>query len=184
MNGAQIVVEPTATGVAIEFAHSPIVIDLGVGIPLQARWRWSFDGTLHRGAPEHARGSDLLGEFESLVFIYADEAGPLVRQAVKSYQGHACVVVETTALREIRGTFLEDSFFNTTFNSPVVRLGPGLNYLVYTWGLLGDEGPGIGATSRTWRWPGIWPLCQNSFDWQTSSQPRTSTRQPKNPSLR
>ena len=145
MNGAQIVVEPTATGVAIEFAHSPIVIDLGVGIPLQARWRWSFDGTLHRGAPEHARGSDLLGEFESLVFIYADEAGPLVRQAVKSYQGHACVVVETTALREIRGTFLEDSFFNTTFNSPVVRLGPGLNYLVYTWGLLGDEGPGIGG---------------------------------------
>ena len=145
MNGAQIVVEPTATGVAIEFAHSPIVIDLGVSIPLQARWRWSFDGTLHRGAPEHARGSDLLGEFESLVFIYADEAGPLVRQAVKSYQGHACVVVETTALREIRGTFLEDSFFNTTFNSPVVRLGSGLNYLVYTWGLLGDEGPGIGG---------------------------------------
>ena len=121
MNGAQIVVEPTATGVAIEFAHSPIVIDLGVSIPLQARWRWSFDGTLHRGAPEHARGSDLLGEFESLVFIYADEAGPLVRQAVKSYQGHACVVVETTALREIRGTFLEDSFFNTTKVDPIIK---------------------------------------------------------------
>ena len=145
MNPTQLLVEPTATGVAIEFAHSPMVVDLGVGIPLQARWRWSFDGTLHRGAPEHARGSDLLGEFESLVFIYADEAGPLVRQAVKSYQGDACVVVETTALREIGGTFLEDSFFTTTFNSPVVCLGPGLNYLVYTWGLLGDEGPGIGG---------------------------------------
>ena len=24
-------------------------------------------------------------------------------------------------------------------------MGPGLNYLVYTWGLLGDEGPGIGG---------------------------------------
>ena len=145
MNRTHVVVEPSVTGVAVEFAHTPMVVDLGIGIPMQGRWWWSFDGTLPRGAPEHAEGSDLLGEYESLAFIYTDEAGPLLRQTVKAYQADSCVVVETTALREIRGTSLEDSFFTTTFNSPVVRLVPGLNYLVYTWGLSGEEELGIGG---------------------------------------
>ena len=104
MNRTQVVVESFVTGVAIGFAHAQMVLDLGVGIPLQARWRWSFDGTLHRGEPEHAQGSDLLGEYESLVLIYGDEAGPFLRQEVKSYQDDSCVVVETTALWEIRDT--------------------------------------------------------------------------------
>ena len=137
------IVEPSDTGVAIEFDHTRMVVELGAGIPLQAHWRWSFDGTLRCGAAEQCKGSDLLGEYESLVFIYADDAGPLLRQAVKSYQSDSFVVVETAALREITDTSLEDSFFSTTFNSPVVRLAPGLSYLVYTWGLLGEEGPGI-----------------------------------------
>ena len=143
MNRTPIVVEPSVTGVAIEFAHTSMVLDLGAGISRQGSWRWSFDGTLRREAPENTKGRDLLGEYESLVFSYSDEAGPLLRQAIKTYQDESCVVVETTALREIRGVSLEDSFFTTTFNSPVARLAPGLNYLVYTWGLLSDEGPGI-----------------------------------------
>ncbi|HEY7496714.1 MAG TPA: hypothetical protein VIH59_37120, partial [Candidatus Tectomicrobia bacterium] len=40
---------------------------------------------------------------------------------------------------------LEDSFFHTTFNSPVLRLADGLRYLVYTWGLEGGEGVGLGG---------------------------------------
>ena len=145
INRTQVVVEPSATGVAIEYDGTAMVADLGVGISLEARWRWSFDGTLRRGAPDRAKGSDMLWEYETLTFVYLDEAGPILEQRVKSYRGDSLVVVETAAIREIRGTALEDSFFTTTFNSPVVRLESGLSYLVYTWGLLGDEGPGIGG---------------------------------------
>src|SRR5262249_34176251 len=47
--------------------------------------------------------------------------------------------------RDLHGAALEDSFFHTTFNSPVLRLADGLRYLVYTWGLEGGEGVGIGG---------------------------------------
>jgi hypothetical protein len=33
------------------------------------------------------------------------------------------------------GTGLLDSFFHSTFNTPVVLPGVGLGYMVYTWGL-------------------------------------------------
>ena len=95
INRTQVVVEPSATGVAIEYDGTAMVADLGVGISLEARWRWSFDGTLRRGAPDRAKGSDMLWEYETLTFVYLDEAGPILEQRVKSYRGDSLVVVET-----------------------------------------------------------------------------------------
>ena len=143
MNRPQIAVTRSESGLGIQYDGMPMVLDLRAGIPVDNRWLWSFDGSLRLVGSQEEKGSDLLGDYTSLVLTYADETGPLVRQAVKRYDEDCFVVVETTALGELRGTALEDSFFTTTFNSPVVRPADGLSYLVYTWGLLGGEGTGV-----------------------------------------
>ena len=136
MDGAQVtsqlIVKPTDTGVAVDYDDVPMVANLGAGIPIEGRWKWSFDRTLALVASEEAAGSDWLGEYSSVAITYADESGSMVRQWIKTYQEAACVVVESMALRELRGTALGDSFFETTFNSPVVHLAGGLSYLTYT----------------------------------------------------
>ena len=140
MKQPQIVLTRSATGAAIEYDNVPMVVDLGVGIPFDSDWRWSFDGALGLAAWQEGIGRDIFGDYTGLELTYADEAGPMVRQAVKKYPDNSFVVVETTALRELRGTALKDSFFATTFNSPVVLPAGGLSYLTYTWGLLGGAG--------------------------------------------
>ena len=132
----------TATGVSIDFGGATMVLDLGVGIPIQSRWQWSFDGTLALEGCREGEAADSLGEYSSLTLTYADGAGPVVQQTVKVYSGDGLVLVESTALRELRGLSLGDSFFQTTFNSPVIRPAEGLSYLAYTWGLVGEEGTG------------------------------------------
>ena len=69
-----------------------------------------------------------------------------MQQRLKLYRGSPVLVVETTTLRDLAGTALEDSFYHTTFNAPAVRLAPGLGYLAYTWGLRGGEGSDIGGS--------------------------------------
>jgi hypothetical protein len=132
-------------GVAIAYDETPMVVELGIGIPLHHRWRWSFDGSLHLMAAAEEPGTDSVGDYTALVCIYADEAGPLVQQRLHAYANGSSLLAETTALRDLHGTALADSFFHTTFNSPVLRLADGLRYLVYTWGLEGGEGAGIGG---------------------------------------
>ena len=90
-------------------------------------------------------GRDQLGKFTSQVFTYSDQDGPIVRQQLKTYEENASLAVEATALRDLQGTALTDSFFNTTFNAPVIRLAEGFKYIAYTWGLRGEEGTGIGG---------------------------------------
>src|SRR4029453_4001638 len=142
---AQLEVTRTGSGVRIAYDGAPMVVETGAGIPLGGRWWWSFDGSLRLvNASEHA-GSDQLGAYAALALTYTDQEGPLIRQTLKTYAGDASLVVETTALGELGGAALADSFFHTTFNSPVVRLADGLSYLVYTWGLADHEGVGIGG---------------------------------------
>jgi hypothetical protein len=122
-----------------------MVVELGSGIPLHHRWRWSFDGSLRLVAAAEEQGKDPLGNYAALALTYADEEGPLVQQRLQAYSPGSYLLTETTALRDLHGTALEDSFFHTTFNSPVLRLADGLRYLVYTWGLEGGEGVGLGG---------------------------------------
>lgn len=143
MNRPQLALTPSESGLGIEYDDVPMVLVLGAGIPVDARWLWSFDGSLRLVASQDDTASDNLGDCTSLALTYADASGPLVRQAIKRYKEGCFLVVETTALRELRGTAQEDSFFATTFNSPVVRPASELSYLVYTWGLLGGEGTGV-----------------------------------------
>ncbi len=137
-------VRATGTGgVAIDFDCVPFVLELGIGFPIQGQWQWSFDGSLALAGTEERLDSDLLGEYQALVLTYEDAQGPVIDQVIKTYTDESVVVVETTALREITGTGLGDSFFQTTFNSPVLRFAEGLSFLTFTWGLTGGEGTGI-----------------------------------------
>jgi hypothetical protein len=160
MNTTNIQLTYTDGKVAVAYDHISIIVELGVGIPLGRRWRWSFDGSLHIEESAEEPGSDQLGHYSALTLTYHDSDGPLVRQRLKVYEvgpyipphpslsqggSGGVLVVETTALRDLRGAALEDSFFHTTFNSPVVRFADGLSYLAYTWGLQPGEGTGIGG---------------------------------------
>jgi hypothetical protein len=131
--------------ISLYLGEAEMAVDLGVGIPLNGHWWWSFDGTLRHGEPTSESGSDLYGDYYSLDLTYHDDAGPLVQLRLKTYPRRSWVIAETTALKDLQGTFLEDSFSSTTFNAPVVRPADRLHYLTYTWGLQGQEGVGIGG---------------------------------------
>jgi len=145
MSTAKLEVTRTGSGVRIGYDGAPMILETGAGIPLGGRWWWSFDGSLRLVDASEEEGSDQLGAYTALALTYTDQDGPLIRQALKTYADDASLVVETTALRDLWSTALVDSFFHTTFNSPVVRLADGLRYLVYTWGLADNEGVGIGG---------------------------------------
>ena len=145
METKELQLTPTPTGAAIAYGGTPMVIDLGVGVPINGQWRWSFDRTLRLTGSSPESGRDRLGSYTALLLTYADDDGPMLRLRLKAYQEGATLLVETTTLRDLRSTALEDSFFNTTFNSPIVRLADGLSYLTYTWGLRGSDGTGIGG---------------------------------------
>ena len=124
---------PTPAGAAISYGETPVVVELGVGVPINGRWRWSFDGSIRLVSSSQESGRDQLGSYVALVLTYADDDGPMLRLRLRVYQDGAQLVVEATTLRELRGTALEDNFFNTTFNAPIVLLSDGLSYLTYTW---------------------------------------------------
>jgi len=145
MSTAKLEVTRTGSRVRIGYDGAPMILETGAGIPLGGRWWWSFDGSLRLVDASEEEGSDQLGAYTALALTYTDQDGPLIRQALKTYADDASLVVETTALRDLWSTALVDSFFHTTFNSPVVRLADGLRYLVYTWGFADDEGVGIGG---------------------------------------
>ncbi len=145
MKSTELQVTPTPAGAAISYGETPVVVELGVGVPINGRWRWSFDGSIRLVSSSQESGRDQLGSYVALVLTYADDDGPMLRLRLRVYQDGAQLVVEATTLRELRGTALEDSFFNTTFNAPIVLLSDGLSYLTYTWGLRGGEETGIGG---------------------------------------
>jgi hypothetical protein len=122
-----------------------MVTELGAGIPLNGRWWWSFDSSLSLREQVYDSGNNQDGDYQRITLTYSDDTGPVIRQQVSARTQRSYLVVETTALRDLSGTSLEDSFFHTTFNSPVVRLADHLSFLTYTWGLQGGEGVGIGG---------------------------------------
>ena len=133
MKSTELQLTPTPAGATIAYGETPVIVELGVGIPVNGRWRWSFDGSLRLVSSSRESGPDQLGSSVALVLTYADDEGPMLRLRLKVYQNAApFMVVEATTLRELRGTALEDSFFNTTFNAPIVLLPDGMSYLTYT----------------------------------------------------
>ena len=46
MKSTELQLTPTPTGAAIAYGETPVVVELGVGVPINGRWRWSFDGSI------------------------------------------------------------------------------------------------------------------------------------------
>ena len=139
MTSPDLKVIDSGPGVAIEFAGLRLVAELGASIFQEGEWFTTFDGALTAQKAEPSSGNDSVGEFTAHSWTLADPSGPLIRQVLKVYPAKSIVLVETTALRDLAGVSTEDSYFNTTFNSPVLRLADGLSCLTYTWGLTGGE---------------------------------------------
>ncbi len=125
----------TVDGTSISYEGVPFIVEMGLGVPIHHNWHWSFDGSLRLTSNHQEKGRDHLGKFTALESTYGDRDGPLVRQRLKTYEDNASLVVEATVLRDLHGTALADSFFNTTFNAPVILLAEGFKYIAYTWGL-------------------------------------------------
>ena len=133
-----------ANGVSIDYAGEPLVSELGIGLPINRSWLWTFDSSLKLVEEREGTKRDSLGQYHYTTLVYAipdprGQDGPLVQQELKAYDD-THLLIETQTLEEIRGTSLEDSFYNTTFNSPVLIFPKDFNFLAYTWGLMGAEG--------------------------------------------
>ena len=130
-------------GLVIRFDGADFVEGLGIGTPIQGAWRWTLDGSLKLLEDRQGQGRDGLGPYSHLTLAFSvpgvfPEDVPVFQQSAKAYDSSR-LLVETWVLEEVRGTFLEDSFYSTTFNSPVLLPRDDLSYLAYTWGLMGQE---------------------------------------------
>lgn len=146
VNWGGISIDRRGAGVGIDYAGETFVEDLGIGLPINNGWRWSFDGSLKLVDEGRGAGKDRLGEYSYVTLIYTApgllDDMPLIQQELRTYAPpgpSGQLLIETKVLEEIRGTYLEDSFYSTTFNSPVLLLPKDLNFLAYTWGLMGAE---------------------------------------------
>ena len=132
---------------SIDYAGKELVEDVGMGLPINGNWMWTFDRSLKPVHDSEGEGRDRLGKYRYLARSFAGrglsgEDVPLLRQELRVYdpsEGPGRILLETRVLEDIRGTYVEDSFFNTTLNSPVLLLQEDLNFLAYTWGLMGAE---------------------------------------------
>ena len=131
---------------AVDFDGLSFLPEIGAVVHQTPGWRSTFDGSLVVDSLEDGEDTDHLGKYRSLSQTLRDESGPVLRQTFRAYHSglaESAVVVETTAIRDMSGTSVADSYFHTTFNSPVFRLAEGFSYLTFTWGLTGREGSGV-----------------------------------------
>ena len=132
---------------SVAYDGEEFVAELGIGLPIDGHWWWSFDRSLALVQSREGSGRDSLGKYSYIALTYtvpgeSRDGVPLIRLVLKAYDpsiGPGLMLVETRALEDIKGTFLEDSFYSTTFNSPVMVFKKELNFLAYTWGLMGLE---------------------------------------------
>ena len=143
MNTGDISIDRRGDKISIGYAGDEFVAELGMGLPIRDSWRWTFDRSLRLVDQREGTGQDSLGEYGYLAAVYSVPGLsrgtiPLLQQELRGYDD-SLLLVETKVLEEIRGTFLEDSFYNTTFNSPILLFHKEFDFLAYTWGLMGVE---------------------------------------------
>ena len=143
VNIGDVSIKRRGDNLTIDYHGKGFVADLGIGLPISGSWRWTFDRSLKLVSEREGSGRDRLGEYNYTARVYAipglsKDVVPLVQQKLKVYDD-SHLLIETTALEDIVGLSLEDSFYTTTFNSPVLLLQEALNYLTYTWGLIATE---------------------------------------------
>ncbi|MBC8280703.1 MAG: hypothetical protein H8E48_07960, partial [Chloroflexi bacterium] len=132
----------SGNGCAVDFGGLSFLPEIGADVQQSSGRRSTFEGSLSVDSVEDAEGTDHLGAYKSLSLTLSDESGPLLRQTFRAYHSglaESAVIVETAAIRDISGTSVADSYFQTTFNSPVLKLADGLSYLTLTWGLTRPE---------------------------------------------
>ena len=143
MRQGDISVKGRGESIGIDYLGVEFVTQIGMGLPINGHWLWTFDGSLMPVEEGEGRGRDGLGEYNFTAQSYTipglpGKDVPHLRQELRTYDD-SLLLIETRALEDIKGTYLEDSFYNTTFNSPVLRFERDLNFLAYSWGLMGAE---------------------------------------------
>ncbi len=143
MSTGDISVQRRGEGFSLAYDGHEFIEDLGIGLPVDGVWRWTSDGSIRVLEALQGTGRDRLGRYDYHALIYTVPGVyggdvPAIRQELRNYGGSR-LTVETTALEDIAGTYVEDSFHDTTFNSPIMLLAEDLNYLAYTWGLISLE---------------------------------------------
>ena len=63
MKSTELQLTLTASGAAIAYGEASVVEELGVGVPINGRWRWSFDGSFRLVSSSQESGQDQLGSY-------------------------------------------------------------------------------------------------------------------------
>ena len=138
----------SGNGGAVDFGGLRFISEIGADVHQTSGRRSTFDGSLLVDSVAEGEDTDHLGRYRFLSLTLCDESGPVLHQTFRAYHSgmaESAVIVETTAVRDLFGTSVADSYFHTTFNSPVFRVAEGFSYLTFTWGLTGREGTGVGG---------------------------------------
>lgn len=119
---------------SLNFRNRDWIRDIGIGIPINGKWLWSYDDSLQVSSINDINGFDKLGEYKGYEITYWVKNKKILNLKTKVYKSISSIVIETKALKDIRNISIEDSFIQTTFNSPTFRVKD-CEFLLYTWGL-------------------------------------------------
>lgn len=130
----EIFIRKEENSLSLNFRNRDWIRDIGIGIPINGEWLWSYDDSLQVSSINDINGFNKLGKYEGYEATYCLENEKILNLKTKVYKSISSIVIETKTLKDIGNISIEDSFIQTTFNSPTFRVKD-CEFLLYTWGL-------------------------------------------------
>lgn len=84
-------------GLSLNFRNKDLIHDVGMGIPINGRWLWSYDGSLQVSSMNDINGLDKSGEYKGYEATYCLENEKILNLKTKVYECISSVVIETKA---------------------------------------------------------------------------------------
>ena len=81
-------------GICISYAGKEFVASLGVGLPINGAWLWTFDGSLKLLEEKTGSGRDRLGAYDYLGLLYS---APVSSGRMSPSSAKRCVLTATLA---------------------------------------------------------------------------------------
>lgn len=82
---------------SLNFRNRDWIRDIGIGIPINGEWLWSYDDSLQVSRINDINGFDKLGEYEGYEATYCLENEKILNLKTKIYECISGVVIETKA---------------------------------------------------------------------------------------